>query len=201
MEEIDIWPAALAVGRALPVLPLALNAELCLPLDLDAAYTAACRGPAPAASAAPFLHLRVPRHAVTLKPVSVSTILAGFKLDEGRFNEFFHCVAARERSFLASCWSARISPFGTPAIILPMLGVPTRAGPIHRVRPCDLWPEIIQPWTAVVYVFGGFLLPLLPFYYNWAWPKLRLFYSAIPSVPCWRFPAICIAVEHCSALL
>lgn len=48
---------------------------------------------------------------------------------------------------------------------------PSRA--IHMIRPCDLWPDIIQPWTAVVYVFGGFLLPLLPFYYNWAWPKLR----------------------------
>jgi membrane-associated phospholipid phosphatase len=44
---------------------------------------------------------------------------------------------------------------------------------IHMIRPCDLWPEIIQPWTAVVYVFGGFLLPLLPCYYNWAWPKFR----------------------------
>ncbi len=48
---------------------------------------------------------------------------------------------------------------------------PNRA--IHMVRPCDLWPEIIQPWTAVVYVFGGFLLPILPFYFNWEWPKLR----------------------------
>src|SRR5665213_1010921 len=48
---------------------------------------------------------------------------------------------------------------------------PSRA--IHMVRPCDLWPEIIQPWTAIIYVFGGFFLPLLPCYYNWAWPKLR----------------------------
>jgi hypothetical protein len=43
VEQIDIWPAPLAVGRSLPVLPLALNAELCLPLDLEAAYTAACQ--------------------------------------------------------------------------------------------------------------------------------------------------------------
>jgi hypothetical protein len=40
-EEIDVWPTALAVGAALPVLPLALNAEICLPLDLEATYTAA----------------------------------------------------------------------------------------------------------------------------------------------------------------
>jgi len=41
--EIDVWPTPLAVGQALPVLPLALNAELCLPLDLEATYTAACQ--------------------------------------------------------------------------------------------------------------------------------------------------------------
>ncbi len=44
---------------------------------------------------------------------------------------------------------------------------------IHLVRPCDLAPGIIQPWTAVIYVFGGLALPLLPFIYNWRWPKLR----------------------------
>jgi membrane-associated phospholipid phosphatase len=59
---------------------------------------------------------------------------------------------------------------------------PSRA--IHLVRPCDLWPAIIQPWTAIIYVFGGFVLPLLPCYYNWAWPKLRfvLFCYTICSV-------------------
>src|SRR5947208_2060294 len=41
-EEIDLWPTALALGKALPVLPLALNAELCLPVDLEAAYMDAC---------------------------------------------------------------------------------------------------------------------------------------------------------------
>jgi hypothetical protein len=39
---IEIWPAALAVGSDLPTLPLALNAELCLPIDLEATYTTAC---------------------------------------------------------------------------------------------------------------------------------------------------------------
>lgn len=43
VEEIDIWPTALAVGGALPILPLALNGELCLPLDLEATYTTACQ--------------------------------------------------------------------------------------------------------------------------------------------------------------
>jgi hypothetical protein len=41
-ELIEVWPAALAVGHELPTLPLALDAELCLPIDLEAAYTAAC---------------------------------------------------------------------------------------------------------------------------------------------------------------
>jgi membrane-associated phospholipid phosphatase len=44
---------------------------------------------------------------------------------------------------------------------------------IRLVRPYDVVPGIIQPWTAVVYVFGGLALPLLPFRYNWDWPKLR----------------------------
>jgi hypothetical protein len=42
-EQIEVWPATLALGQTLPVLPLALDAELCLPLDLEATYTAACQ--------------------------------------------------------------------------------------------------------------------------------------------------------------
>ncbi|AMV23871.1 hypothetical protein VT84_05620 [Gemmata sp. SH-PL17] len=41
-EVIEIWPEPLAVGRELPTLPLALNAEMCLPIDLESTYTAAC---------------------------------------------------------------------------------------------------------------------------------------------------------------
>jgi hypothetical protein len=41
-EQIESWPQALAVGHELPTLPLALSAELCLPIDLEATYTAAC---------------------------------------------------------------------------------------------------------------------------------------------------------------
>lgn len=39
---IDAWPVALALGKELPTVPLALNAELCLPIDLEATYTVAC---------------------------------------------------------------------------------------------------------------------------------------------------------------
>jgi hypothetical protein len=38
-EQIDVWSATLAVGQPLPVLPLSLAADLCLPLDLEATYT------------------------------------------------------------------------------------------------------------------------------------------------------------------
>lgn len=41
-EQVELWPAALAIGVELPTLPLALNADLCLPIDLEATYTAAC---------------------------------------------------------------------------------------------------------------------------------------------------------------
>jgi hypothetical protein len=41
--QVEVWPVPLAVGQQLPVLPLALNAELCLPLDLEGTYTAACQ--------------------------------------------------------------------------------------------------------------------------------------------------------------
>lgn len=42
-EQIEIWPSALQIGQPLPVLPLALNAEIALPIDLEATYTAACQ--------------------------------------------------------------------------------------------------------------------------------------------------------------
>ena len=41
-EVIEVWPEPLAVGGELPTLPLALNTELCLPVDLEATYSAAC---------------------------------------------------------------------------------------------------------------------------------------------------------------
>ena len=40
--QLQVWPFALEVGRALPTLPLWLNGEIAIPLDLEASYTAAC---------------------------------------------------------------------------------------------------------------------------------------------------------------
>jgi hypothetical protein len=41
--QVDVWWVELAVGRPLPVLPLALRGRGCLPLDLEGLYTETCR--------------------------------------------------------------------------------------------------------------------------------------------------------------
>ena len=40
--EIEVWPATLAMGRPLPLLPLPLDQTIFMPLDLGATYTEAC---------------------------------------------------------------------------------------------------------------------------------------------------------------
>jgi hypothetical protein len=42
-EEIDLWPVGLRVGDALPELPLVLNWEVSLPVDLETTYMEVCR--------------------------------------------------------------------------------------------------------------------------------------------------------------
>ncbi len=42
-DEIDVWPATLAVGQPLPELPLPLDNALFVPLDLGATYSEACQ--------------------------------------------------------------------------------------------------------------------------------------------------------------
>jgi hypothetical protein len=42
-ERIETWPVPLAVGQPLPTLPLSLEAEHCVPVDLEAAYAEACQ--------------------------------------------------------------------------------------------------------------------------------------------------------------
>ena len=41
-NQIDVWPARLAVGGTLPLLPLALRGFRAVPLDLEATYRDAC---------------------------------------------------------------------------------------------------------------------------------------------------------------
>lgn len=42
-DRIETWPQALAVGQALPTMPLSLAADFCVPVDLEAAYGKACQ--------------------------------------------------------------------------------------------------------------------------------------------------------------
>ena len=41
-DDIDVWPATLTLGEALPTLSLALERNLSVPLDLEATYVDAC---------------------------------------------------------------------------------------------------------------------------------------------------------------
>ncbi len=41
-NRIESWPLPLSVGQALPVMPLSLGADHCVPVDLETAYTEAC---------------------------------------------------------------------------------------------------------------------------------------------------------------
>ena len=41
--RIEVWPVPLSLGQPLPTVPLSLSAELCVPVDLEAAYQDACR--------------------------------------------------------------------------------------------------------------------------------------------------------------
>ncbi|ETW98296.1 MAG: hypothetical protein ETSY1_19345 [Candidatus Entotheonella factor] len=42
-DIINVWPATLAVGRELPLMPLPIHAQLVLPLHLGATYAEACQ--------------------------------------------------------------------------------------------------------------------------------------------------------------
>ena len=41
-ERIDVWPFALKVGEPLPTIPLWLEADLAVPLDLEATFERTC---------------------------------------------------------------------------------------------------------------------------------------------------------------
>ena len=41
-DEIDIWRSALALGQALPTLPLGLRADVVIPVDFEATFSEAC---------------------------------------------------------------------------------------------------------------------------------------------------------------
>jgi hypothetical protein len=41
-QQLQLWPASLALGQALPTLPLWIAADVSVPLDLEASYQATC---------------------------------------------------------------------------------------------------------------------------------------------------------------
>ena len=43
IERTDVWVASLAIGNSLPLMPLALDRQLCIPLDLEPPYAEACQ--------------------------------------------------------------------------------------------------------------------------------------------------------------
>lgn len=43
VERTDVWVAPLAIGKPLPLLPLALDKSICIPLDLEPPYVEACQ--------------------------------------------------------------------------------------------------------------------------------------------------------------
>ena len=42
-DRIETWPVPLAVGKPLPTMPLSLEAEFCIPVDLEASYAEVCQ--------------------------------------------------------------------------------------------------------------------------------------------------------------
>ncbi len=42
-QQLELWPAPLALGQTLPTLPLWIAADFSVPLDLDASYQTACQ--------------------------------------------------------------------------------------------------------------------------------------------------------------
>jgi membrane-associated phospholipid phosphatase len=49
---------------------------------------------------------------------------------------------------------------------------PTRT--IHLKSPRQMVPGLVQPYSAIIYVFGGLMLPALPFLYHRSWRGIRL---------------------------
>lgn len=41
--SVDMWPHVLEVGQSLPIMPLWLHGDICLPVDLNATYELTCR--------------------------------------------------------------------------------------------------------------------------------------------------------------
>jgi hypothetical protein len=66
---------------------------------------------------------------------------------------------------------------------------------VHLEAPREWIPHVIQPDTALVYVFGGALLPALPFLYYGSWSGIRFVLGCYTATSLLAFP--CYLVGPC----
>jgi membrane-associated phospholipid phosphatase len=52
---------------------------------------------------------------------------------------------------------------------------------IHLTSPGSIFPWIIQPWTAVIYIIGGVIFPLVPFLYYRSWRGMAFVMACVTA--------------------
>jgi len=79
---------------------------------------------------------------------------------------------------------------------------------IHLTSPASVFPWIIQPWTAVIYVIGGVIIfPLVPFFYYRSWRGIALVMtcdtasSLISFAIYWAWPVSMVRPEFAGGTL
>jgi membrane-associated phospholipid phosphatase len=63
---------------------------------------------------------------------------------------------------------------------------------VHLTTPYQLCPAIIQPYSSVIYIFGGVLLPILPFFYHASWSGIRFILCCYTLTSLIAFVCYCI---------
>jgi len=63
---------------------------------------------------------------------------------------------------------------------------------IHLTTPYQFIPALIQPYTAIIYVFGGLLMPAIPFLYRWSWTAIRFVLCCYTVTSLLAFPVYLI---------
>ena len=60
---------------------------------------------------------------------------------------------------------------------------------IHLTNPASVFPWVIQPWTAVIYVIGGVIFPVAPFLYYRNWRGIAFVMACFRQARCYRSPS------------
>jgi membrane-associated phospholipid phosphatase len=58
---------------------------------------------------------------------------------------------------------------------------------IHLTNPASVFPWIIQPWTAVIYMIGGVIFPLVPFLYYRSWRGIAFVMACVTAASLMSF--------------